>query len=96
MAWPFYEGRNASNILAESYSLITPEKPGIYTFPVVLTFTYDTGKIDPMIERGGKAYYIGQNQIRVCGDDHDVDFMMPGLQTVDTAGAIQGPGITDS
>lgn len=97
MSWPWYQSRVEIHSNLDSYdanggksfSLVAPEKPGIYTLPVALNFNYKTGG-----RRAGSGYYIGQHRIQVCGNDHDVDFIMPGVQRVDGTGEIQGTGIT--
>jgi hypothetical protein len=62
-----------------SYSIIAPEKPGIYTLPFVMTLRL----------KQGDGYYLAQHQIKVCDSIHDADYLMPGIQTVDSSGDLK-------
>lgn len=62
-----------------SYSLVAPEKPGLYPLTFVMFFT---GK-------QGIGHYLAQQQIRVCDSPHDADYLMPGTQIVDSNGNLK-------
>jgi hypothetical protein len=57
------------------YTMLAPEKPGNY--PVFFTAKFAT--------KQGDAYYIAEHNLKVCGK-HDVDFIMPGTQTINDDG----------
>jgi hypothetical protein len=90
--YPFYGGYYSPEIIMdgtvgsanEEFSLIAPEKPGIYRFYVGLDFN---------AKYGGIGYFLGEYEVRVCDTTHDADFLMPGLQSIDSNGNVTSNGL---
>lgn len=67
---------------SNQYSIVAPEKPGTYNLYSKMYFH----------AKQGNGYYFAQHQIKICNTKHDADYLMSGIQTIDTSGNLRNEG----